>query len=604
MRNLALHEKKTCAASFQNSAHTWLHRLADALPADAFIEYALTTSAHHAFWHALLPADSVRGTALVVESRLGAVTASVSAHYKDVISWHTLDTAAEKTSALLAYHDVKNTRIVVAGKLDELDVQNIDALIVVAPDQDPIQQWTAHALSPLLEFAKAHLSKNGVLVLQQNNRWTYRRDDVTRETDHSHSTRSALFTLQKRIRASFAWSDTYVSKAFITATQSPPPDYVPLSVEFADEQPSRAALARIKAAVVNSKPARYCWPSYLLLAGPSRPSSLLDRIVAAVDSGMTHTFGKAHTFALKRVIPGNAEVSIFIATIGEGAGRSDVIVRIPASARGRALCDTNAHALEVLKHSAFSHLVPRLIKRGIVDTSPFSIESRCGGHELHYGSPVLNDALGDACRVMLRIHQSQRSYSPVSAELFDQQIGPAIQELMGFADELMCHRLAGIRDALRRRLTGQHASIGLMHGDFKLGNMLFDRDQKLQSLIDWDSFSENGFQLFDYLTHLLYAISAETGKNLIDVYLDNLLPWKLPEHHHVAVANCTSQLAPDESAFQSVRIAFWFWQLQKRIQPVYKAHTELQRLHLHPAINVIESLLEIPRSFQEPGTRE
>jgi Phosphotransferase enzyme family len=587
----------------QTPNETLLRALVQQMPFKEYAKTAHTICANHAFWHPLLPADLRHDRiALVLETRLGALTACLAARFGKIISWHRDPEAARQTGNIIAERGVRNVQIHVAADVAQLHLApaSLAAIIVVGLDHDATAQWSNVSQALMQNFpslAMTYLEADGTLVMHDNNAWAYRHDagDL-----HHVSPREPLPLVRRRLKHAFTSTEVLVSRASLTAEHVPCPDYVPSDARLIDVHVPKNRYARVKSTILNLRPSRQLWPSYLMLGSNAARPSLVEDILQKHRSApglqwLTHADPE-----VKRVIAGNAGTSIVICGPRNGDPANDVVLRLPSTPRGEALCQTNALALKTIQSGAFAGKAPLLLADGELSGATFWIESRAGGRELQYGSDNLQGPLVSACASLLAFHQADTSYAAIDRERFDELIAPCFDDLMSAVGPQLQDRLGLIQAKLRNMIIGMHASIGATHGDFKLGNMLFTPSNTLQSLIDWDGYRSAGFQVFDYLTHLLYTLASESEATLVHLYLDHILPWKIPGHLAVAVDGPIAALAPDRASFQALRIVFWFSQIATRFDRLYKLHSEGQAIYLTPALATIEKMLGIAR--MEPVT--
>lgn len=589
---------KSAPQAEQTSNDTLLLALAQQMPFEEYAKSAHTLCANHAFWHPLLPADMRQDrVALVLETRLGALSACLAGRFGRIISWHRSQNAADRSKRFIDVQGARNIAIQVSEDFAQLPLapQSLAAIIVVGLDQDPTGQWVnvSQTLMQSIEtLALPHLQPDGILVLHDNNAWAYRHDAADK---HDAAPREPLPLVSRRVKRTFASTQTLVSRASLTSEHIPCPDYVPSDARLIDIHVPKNRYARVKSAILNLRPSRQLWPSYLMLGTNARRTSLVDDILQAHRSAPGLRWLAQTDPEIRRVIAGHAGTSIVICGPRNGDPAEDVILRLPSTPRGHALCQTNALALKTIQSGTFAGKAPLLLAEGELGGNAFWMESRAGGRELQYGSDNLHGALASACATLLAFHQTNTAYTTIDSDLFDKLVTPCFDDIVSAVGPRLQERLTLIQTKLRKALVGMRASIGATHGDFKLGNMLFYPDNTLQSLIDWDGYRHTGFQVFDYLTHLLYTLASESDPTLVHLYLDHILPWKIPGHLAAAVDAPVTALAPDRDSFQMLRIVFWFSQIATRFDRLYKLHAEGQEIYLTPALAIMENMLGIGR---------
>ena len=155
--------------------------LAARLGFDEYVAVAHTLEADQAFWKGLLTSGSRgQGTALVLETRLGALSGRLSGHFKTVFAWHASASAAAITQQYIDRHQIHNIRIVISDPHEDLDVdgERFDAIIFYGPSQDMTGQWGSDTTALFKSLARKiplWLADGGVVVVGENNRCAYRR---------------------------------------------------------------------------------------------------------------------------------------------------------------------------------------------------------------------------------------------------------------------------------------------------------------------------------------------------------------------------------------------------------------------------------------------
>jgi Phosphotransferase enzyme family len=581
---------------------TYIEKLALALDLDEYVRISRVLSADHTFWRALLPpSDTSSGTVLVIESRLGALSWQLSKRFSRVVSWHASYEAAERTQQFLLTRGATNIDVVIATDIADLRIEprSLSAIIVCSPGEDPTSQWsgfTRDSERTLLRSIKHLLADSGVLVLNDNNLWAYRNDfDRPRLTRLAGN--SALPLLKALVAHYFPVQSLFVSRSSVTATQLPCPDYVSSDGVLKDSLLPKNKYTKFKNALINLSPSRLLWPSYLMLASDRKYIPAIEKILVAHQNEQRLAWTLKEIPIIKRIVPGNGGTTIIAVGPNAANENCDVIVRLPSNEQGRLLCETNSHALRTLSNTQWASNVPAFIASGKLGGEAYFIEEKCTGSEVEYGTTNLNNMFATAGEMIEKFHQSSTQHVVMTQRLFVTKISPLFDETKGFSDVALHPRLDRLHTTIRENFVGKRVSIGFVHGDFKLGNLLFDKDRRLTSIIDWDGFSEDGFQVFDYLTHLLYAISSQTNSSLVEAYLEYVLPWKLPAVHARTMGQKIELLAGDAEGFQLLRMVFWLSQLSLRFDRLLKVHPEAQQRFLVPVLDAFERLLvlETPR---------
>ena len=157
---------------------------AEKLKFNDYFAVARTRDVDQAFWQSLLPTHGQHlGAVLVLETRLGALSARLAPYFKTVISWHASFDAAEITRQFVGQQGLDNIRTVVAGHISELDLgsDRLAAVVFYCPSGDLTKQWSTDGTALLRSIVRALpriLADNGVVLIGENNRWSYKLNDA------------------------------------------------------------------------------------------------------------------------------------------------------------------------------------------------------------------------------------------------------------------------------------------------------------------------------------------------------------------------------------------------------------------------------------------
>ena len=566
-----------------------------------YLAVARTSDVDQVFWRCLLPADGLSdGVALILETRLGMLSARFAPYFKSVISWHASVEAAEITRQRAESHGLGNIRIVVAPRMADLDLGKVrlSAAIFYCPSRDLTRQWGDNMtalLDSMLQRLPEVLADDGVVLIGENNCRSYKNDGA-QPTSAGRIGGVSVPGIKQKIRRNFPNADLYVCSSVITSVHSPFPDFVRQDAYSVGSIFPKNWISSIKNRLLNMRAVRLLWPSFLLVASKHRFQSMLHEILHQPDVVHKLDWKTKDKVAVKRIVAGNLGTTIII--VGhKNCDTYDIVVRLPNSESARKLCRVNSLALKKLADTSLRDMVPCLLSEGIWKHQAYTIESHCPGLEIFYGTRNLKEMVREACQSLTMLHLQTAMLTRLGNTHFDEQVAPLIHDVAKYCNPDVRVRLHNFTQELRSSLIGRETSLGYTHGDFKVGNILFDRSRKFSALIDWDGFAENGFQIFDYLTLLLYMICNDKNRGFAEVYLEYLLPWNLPPEYESLVEEPVSRLAGDWETFLLIRIVFWFSHISTRFDPVYKFHADWQHAYLHSVLPAFECLCKAGWKF-------
>ena len=562
---------------------------------DRYICVARTLDTDQIFWRNLLPKKaSGQSVAFVLETRLGAVSCGIAAHFDRVVAWHRSADAARLTQQYAADHKLSNIQIVVAEDIDEVELgaERFDAVIIFGPSRDLTAQWNVDIESlPVrtLSHLSNALSDDAIIVIAENNRWAYRLE-TPEHSGIAHRSGMALPTVRSQMQKQFPHTDVYVCGFSLASSQQPLPDFLKYDLPPNKSMIPRNRVAAIKGKLLNLPAIRLFWPAFLMISAKQKQHSVAQQVMCQKQVALAAGWQPTERVIIKRVIAGNSGTSV---VIGGPSNRdtADVVLRLPSRTANVQRCHINATALVRLQDSPLSGLLPRLVCQGNHQGQEYTVETRCTGYEIAYGTNDLNAMVYRACIAIAELHVNTAVMTVMNAGNFDSLVTPYLADIRLFSSPDIQVRLDKFAVALRQALIGKTVALGFVHGDFKVSNMLFDATGKLTAVIDWDGFSARGFQVFDYLTFLAYKIANELKTGLAEAYLEYILPWTLRSKDAALVNGSIAQVMVDEDSFLLVRVVFWFALLGDRSDPVYKRHAQWHRLYVLSVLPKLESIV-------------
>ncbi|HEU4603461.1 MAG TPA: phosphotransferase, partial [Steroidobacteraceae bacterium] len=118
---------------------------------------------------------------------------------------------------------------------------------------------------------------------------------------------------------------------------------------------------------------------------------------------------------------------------------------------------------------------------------------------------------------------------------------------------------------LRAALASGKWSLGPTHGDFKVGNILVDRQGDVGGVIDWDCWESRGLPLMDVMTLCVYEDARELKRHLGQSIARGLFlgDWSRSHNELIERERVDHGLSPHE--LNALKVAFWAINLRDRI---------------------------------------
>jgi aminoglycoside phosphotransferase (APT) family kinase protein len=254
--------------------------------------------------------------------------------------------------------------------------------------------------------------------------------------------------------------------------------------------------------------------------------TLVPRIIAS-DSAARAACGPRTVIARAEL----TSTDVVVVIVAPPGGPSCAVFKLPVTARavdgvereGRAL--TALHGDERLRD--WRRLIPLPRASGALDGRRYRVDTVLRGR-------TVLDQLGDdstrrrllesAAETIHVLHRASATAVEVDDRLAERWIDAP-------ADDLLAHgaarglepRLHRLREELRAAVMGRRVSAGWIHGDYWLGNLLFEASEpRPRGIVDWDAAAETQLPMIDVLHLLLSTRWLTTGRDLGDLVLEQL----------------------------------------------------------------------------------
>jgi aminoglycoside phosphotransferase (APT) family kinase protein len=250
------------------------------------------------------------------------------------------------------------------------------------------------------------------------------------------------------------------------------------------------------------------------VSGPQLETSALFDLLPARVASETGTPAGLLQVDKVSIAPGRAATCI----LSDG-DRPRFVVKIPLSGRSLGRCEENLSVLAQVQSCPripveLRSRIPRPVGRLDVSGQTVFVETAVPGvPETSRDSPRRESTRRQALEFLTSLHVAAREDVLMEETLFEERVGHYCDRL---AESLRAPAqravLAKTKDRLRAGLVGKHWPLVAEHGDFHLGNCLFDEKGGLCGVIDWDLGACPGMPVLDVL-HLL--VTTE-GKGQLD----------------------------------------------------------------------------------------
>lgn len=225
------------------------------------------------------------------------------------------------------------------------------------------------------------------------------------------------------------------------------------------------------------------------------------------------------------------------------------------------------------KHSAIS-FVPRPLNVQHSLAVPCSIERGVAGNSIERKFPRLSEHAAatyysNALLAMRGIHTRFGSVVEFGENEFaaciQTKLEPVVRHLA--ENHVAARALGSLERFLRSELNGRAVVISLSHGDFKIGNCLFDSRSRVTGIVDWDMASKSDLALFDLASIRGRSIRDRKSLSLTDLVLNS---GEYPDEFETVCASYFQETQTDPVPLFTLMWMYWIDRVSKQF--LYNTH--------------------------------
>ena len=564
-------------------------RLAEILPVSSYYRAARALWSDQAFWRFLLPKRTgQRGCAVVLESRLGSVSLAMAPLFDTIVVVHTDTEVLELTRIRAGQSAMSNFCFIQLDRSLHLPFStgSVAAVVLFDVEADVLcnnLHLDARSYNTLVREAARIAAADGAVIIGANNGDSYhwwkeslRRLITSKTNPHVPVPRlsTCLDLLKKEM---FNNGDVFIGASSFNLISGAEPEFSNWNTPYRECHPEKGCVEGFRHLVLKSKPLLSRRPSFLIIRERRRFPTLLEELLMS-DSFARDALRLSNGSRplITRLISGNANTTIAMVKPTRGDG-IQLVVRLPYDAEALERCETNVLALTVLRSSCLGDVIPRFVSGGTFEGQPYFIESLLHGAPVSCNGPdkKQNRTIISACERLAELQVSQaRTVLPLKPFVL-KRLDPWITTLansntVGPTEYGPCSN--EILDLFERALDRTAFPFVPSHGDWKTGNLLFDRKRDLTGIIDWENYGNEGLPCTDFLLLLTYMLAKEESRSIMDVFIRSIAPWNVPEIFSKFVSNYLRLLGIDNRGFTLLRALFWIELVNTRFDPIQKGH--------------------------------
>jgi len=341
---------------------------------------------------------------------------------------------------------------------------------------------------------------------------------------------------------------------------------------------------KLKEMILTNRNFMFIWPYYLLIGNNNNQQCVLYDIIKGPHSSTVFNVN-ANQITIDRYIMGNADVDLVMFSVNSTM-HNKYVARIPNDERGLTLCEKNHSLLTKYSTSEMGRYMPKPYIVYHYENKTIFVEERLSGYELiSYRSQV--EYISKQAIDLIDSFQLSHKKNITNKDLLRK-----ISSILDFSDIGISSEIQSglehLNEILINSLQNKDQFTIPVHGDYKIGNLLLDKQQNISGVIDWDHFDEDGLLLYDHLTLVLYLLkSIKPEINAFDCYYNYILPWKVDAFIDDLVRDTMLSYNITEKEFLSYRILYWLYNIKSRNLFKYTVDSEK-----HPVLS-LESQLQL-----------
>lgn len=445
-------------------------------------------------------------------------------------------------------------------------------------------------------FAEVYrvLKTGGFAYVNQQNRFGYdkiagffrRRDAAVRNEHGNHHVAFAS------LRRAAGKSGFGFIKSYKLLTNNGAVEEVILGNEYSPTKNSFALKQRIKKILLSGPFSETLAPSMGMLGvkGESSPGYLEELVDDLIRRGVMSKHRDA-TFTVDRylILPGKVILSVGVP--GRTGGGKIVIFPLTETVLARlrdeasVLKDLHAGNLRIRP------LVPEYCLEGEVLGQKYLVQQEIPGTSIDAPVSSLDKMTWRALQVLTDFHCETLQEVVLHDELFRTLFSNPLHRVAQKLGPASAPSLQRIEGNLRSKLAGKRFRTVWMHGDYKIENLMFEpKSLQVSGIIDWDLSQKVGLPLLDLLYLIAYNRVIREGREIEEIFLDNIMPGNLSAFEQAARDEYIGKTGMDAVFADTLTAMFWIYHVAFRIEIDSGAIGSMEKMFR--TLKSVEQLLE------------
>ncbi len=255
-------------------------------------------------------------------------------------------------------------------------------------------------------------------------------------------------------------------------------------------------------------------------------------------------------------------------------GSPNLILKVPLSAPANSRTNLEHETLlslrSLLRPSGEWPEIPKALLHGKFRDVPYYVQDAMPGFSglrLSHSRNRLGQWMQQALDFILRLHLATQTQVKLDEAIWNESVMPLLKPALRMAEQSAGVNSTYLRDFLMQELAGRSWPFVFNHGDYWLGNLLFDPNTgRLEGVIDWDRALPSSLPLIDLFNVLLSARAEMASTSVINLLIQGMQNALNPEDQRVIAQYADRlgfQLSP--SQLRAFLLIDWLMRVATRV---------------------------------------
>lgn len=245
----------------------------------------------------------------------------------------------------------------------------------------------------------------------------------------------------------------------------------------------------------------------------------------------------------------------------------DVILRFPNDSLSRVRCRMGKRALNALRQTVISDVVPKFICMKNNGGKECFCESRIEGVSYVKAGKKGSDLIEKAAAFLAKFHCETAELTLIDENNFKFLFGRDFKRLSKFLPYDYKTKLSRLENYFRKMIIGKKIMIVFSHGDYKIENIMFDPNTKeINGIIDWDLSRRKGLPLLDLLYLLGYEDCIKVDKSIIQLVVSKYIKTGFNIFQKKIIKGYLKNINMEDCDLSLFLVMFWLFHVTHRFR--------------------------------------